>query len=202
MQRTVFVMLKEPRPGRVKTRLGCELGYVPAAWWFRHQVKGLLRRLSDPRWQIVLAVSPDAEGLQSRIWPCEFPRVAQGPGHLGDRMARVLRAAPPGPACVIGGDIPGMTCDHIAAAFSRLGPSEAVFGPALDGGYWLVGLKRARAQPRDLFQNVRFSTQHALADTIATLPGYRIAKIATLHDIDTLADLVMTSAPDRDSPPA
>jgi len=46
VKRTLVVMLKEPRAGRVKTRLGRDIGMVPAAWWFRHQVRGLLRRIA------------------------------------------------------------------------------------------------------------------------------------------------------------
>jgi len=83
---TLVIMLKEPHPGRVKTRLGRGIGLVPAAWWFRHQVRRLLREVEDPRWDVVLAVSPDAEGLTSRVWPAHFVRVAQGSGDLGDRM--------------------------------------------------------------------------------------------------------------------
>ena len=96
---------------------------------------------------------------------------------------------PPGPVCIIGADIPGITSAHIARAFAALGDHEAVFGPALDGGYWLVGLQCTGAVPQGLFQGVRWSTEHALADTMATLPGRRIALIDQLRDIDTVADL-------------
>ena len=189
MNRTLIVMVKEPRPGRVKTRLGRDIGLTNAAWWFRHQTKALLRHVQDPRWQVVLAVAPDREGLQSRIWPAHLPRWAQGPGDLGARMGRALASALPGPACVIGADIPGIRAHHIASAFDALGRNDAVFGPAPDGGYWLVGLKRNRPAPPSLFQNVRWSSACALADTKASLPGYRIAEIATLRDVDTAADL-------------
>lgn len=189
MIRTVVVMLKEPRPGRVKTRLGRDIGQVPAAWWFRHQVAALLRRIEDPRWRTVLAVSPDTAGLTSRVWPAHLPRLPQGGGSLGDRMARQLRAAPPGPVCVIGADIPGITRGHIAGAFTALGAHDAVFGPAPDGGYWLIGLKRTRAIPPGLFDGVRWSSRHALADTLTTLADHRIARAVCLRDVDTAADL-------------
>ncbi|MEC3859769.1 TIGR04282 family arsenosugar biosynthesis glycosyltransferase [Mesobacterium sp. TK19101] len=190
MTRHLVVMLKEPHPGRVKTRLGRDIGMVAAAWWFRHQTAGLLRRLRDPRWQVVLAVAPDAEGLQSRIWPGDFPRLPQGAGNLGDRMARVFRSLPPGPVCIIGGDIPGVRPPHIARAFAALGDHDAVFGPAPDGGYWLVGLKCSAAVPAGLFDGVRWSSAHALADSVATLAGKRVALVDELADVDTAADLL------------
>ena len=108
-------------------------------------------------------------------------------------MGRMLRGAPPGPVCVIGADIPGITAAHIANAFNALRAKDVVFGPAHDGGYWLIGLKRSRPIPPRLFANVRWSTEHALADTITTLPNHRIAQIATLKDVDTIDDLPMTN---------
>ncbi|WP_170329553.1 TIGR04282 family arsenosugar biosynthesis glycosyltransferase [Ruegeria arenilitoris] len=189
MQRTLVIMVKEPRPGRVKTRLGRDIGMVGAAWWFRHQTRSLIRRLRDPRWQIVLAVSPDRDGLTSRIWPAELPRAAQGRGDLGDRMGRMLRGMPKGPVCLIGADIPGITRGHIAQAFKALGPKQMVFGPAPDGGYWLVGGQRYSALPLGLFRDVRWSTEHALADTLASVPGTRVGLLDQLRDVDTVADL-------------
>ena len=192
IERTLIVMVKEPRPGRVKTRLGREIGMTASAWWFRHQTRRLLRGLEDPRWQIVLAVSPDRDGLYSRVWPEHLPRLPQGSGDLGVRMARLLGSVPRGPACLIGADIPEVGPAHIAQAFRLLGDHDAVFGPAPDGGYWLVGLKHPRRQPRGFFSNVRWSTEHALADSIATWPNYRIALATTLRDVDTADDLTMT----------
>lgn len=189
MIRTLVIMVKEPRPGRVKTRLGRDIGMVGAAWWFRHQTGSLIRRLRDPRWRIVLAVSPDQQGHVSRVWPADLPRVPQGRGDLGDRMGRMLRIAPKGPVCLIGADVPGITRGHVARAFRALGRSQWVFGPAPDGGYWLVGAQRTAALPTGLFQDVRWSTEHALADTLASVPGGRIAMLDHLRDVDTLADL-------------
>jgi len=188
LRRTLVLMVKEPRPGRVKTRLGRDIGMVGAAWWFRWQVAAVLRRLRDPRWDLVLAVSPDREGVMSRVWPADVARVAQGSGDLGDRMGRVIDAMPPGPVCVIGADIPGVSRAAVAEAFAALGTSDAVFGPAPDGGYWLVGLKRMRGHA-GLFEGVRWSSASALEDSVASLRGARVAFVRELRDVDTVADL-------------
>jgi|TARA_B110000908_G_C10250107_1_gene451459 rSAM/selenodomain-associated transferase 1 len=190
---TLVVMLKEPRAGRVKTRLGKDIGMTAAAWWFRHQVKRLLRRIEDPRWNVVLAVAPDRAGLISRVWPLHLARIPQGNGDLGDRMARAMRSIPIGPVCVIGADIPDVGPNQIARAFSALGSSDAVFGPAPDGGYWLIGLRRTHPLPPKIFQHVRWSTEHALADTRASLGDLTVALIDQLQDVDTIDDLKMTS---------
>jgi rSAM/selenodomain-associated transferase 1 len=184
-------MVKEPRPGRVKTRLARGIGAVAAAHWFRRQATGLIRRLSrDPRWEVIVLVSPDRDGLASRVWPCGPRRMAQGRGDLGARMARALQGAPPGPVVLIGGDIPGVTPAHVARAFKALGRSEAVFGPADDGGFWLVGLARSgRAAPRALFKDCRWSTADALADAEASAAPLRIARVDTMRDVDTADDL-------------
>lgn len=188
-RRRLIVMLKEPRPGRVKTRLGHEIGMTSAAWWFRHQSNRLLRQIDNPKWETILAVTPDSQSVRSPLWPGHLPRVSQGSGDLGQRMARIFHTMPPGPACIIGADIPGIRPLHIQHAFEALGRYEAVFGPATDGGYWLVGLKRSSPPPPTLFQNVRWSTGYALRDSEASLAGHRIARINQLDDIDTLADL-------------
>lgn len=193
MKRRLVVMLKEPRPGRVKTRLGRAIGMTRAACWFRHQTVRLLCDLRDPRWNIVLAVSPDAEGMKSRVWPPDLPRIPQGRGHLGDRMKRALDLPGPGPVCIIGADVPGVRREHIAAAFRGLGASDAVLGPAPDGGYWLIGLKRLRAAPPGLFDNVRWSSPHAMADTLRSLAPLRVAFVETLRDVDEIDDLPMTA---------
>ena len=184
----LVVMLKEPQPGRVKTRLGRDIGMVAAAGWARRQSRALLRRLDDPRWDLLLAVAPDA-ALASCAWPGHLPRVAQGGGDLGARMARLLRASPPGPVCIVGGDIPGMHRAHVARAFAAMRGNDMVFGPASDGGFWLVGARRNRKPPRALFRGVRWSGPHALDDSLAGLGGLRVALVDRLDDVDGLEDL-------------
>lgn len=189
MRPRLVIMLKEPHPGRVKTRLGRDIGMVGAAWWYRHHLASLLRQLDDPRWQIVLAVAPDRQGLQSRIWPAHLPRIAQGRGDLGARMKRQL-AASNAPVLIIGSDIAGLDRAVIARCFALLARHDMVLGPAPDGGYWAIGAHRlGRPLPRRLFEGVRWSTPHTLADTLVSLGDAQHALAPMREDIDTLADL-------------
>lgn len=195
MRPTLVVFVREPRPGRTKTRLARDIGTVPAAWWFRHQATVLIRRLArDRRWRTVLAVTPDAAGLASRSWPARLPRAGQGAGDLGRRMTRFLRREPgtglrPGPVAIVGADIPALRPRHVAEAFTLLGRHDAVFGPATDGGYWLIGVAATRRMPRDALAGIRWSSPHALADTLARLDGLSVARAAVLADVDRAADL-------------
>ena len=185
----LVIFVKEPRAGRVKTRLGRDVGMTNSAWWFRHQTARLLRSLTDPRWSLHLCIAPDT-AISTRTFPAKITRHPQGHGNLGDRMRRAFHDIPPGPMLLIGSDVPGITPDLIAQAFRTLGHKDSVFGPAPDGGYWLVGMKRqSRPLPAKLFHNVRWSTEHALADTLQTLGPATIGYVAQLQDVDTLADL-------------
>ncbi len=191
MQRTLVIFLKEPRPGRAKTRLGRGIGMTAAAWWFRHAAATLLRRVGrDRRWCTVLAVCPDAEGLASRVWPGHLPRWPQGQGDLGQRMARAFRAMPPGPVLIVGADIPALQARHVAEGFRLLGRHDAVLGPTPDGGYWMIGLRNGgRAVPAGILATVRWSSPHALADTAASLAPLSIGYGPLLADVDTEEDL-------------
>ena len=145
----------------------------------------LIRRLaSDPRWRLRIAVTPGWECRRARRWRRGIEVVAQGGGDLGNRMRHAIAAAPPGPVVLIGGDIPAIEVHHIAAAFRLLGRHDLVFGPADDGGFWLIGARRRPSLPR-LFSAVRWSSPDALADTLAGLPaGVTVGFVETLADVD------------------
>lgn len=183
----LVIMVKEPHAGRVKTRLGREIGAVAAAGFYRHAACAVLRRLSrSTRWQTWLAVAPDA-AVASRCWPAGIPRRAQGRGDLGQRMQRIMAWPGRGPTIIVGTDIPAIEPSHIAAAFRTLGRCDAALGPTPDGGYWLVGLRRS---PRILhpFAGVRWSSAHALADTALNLAAARVGRAARLADVDDAGD--------------
>lgn len=184
----LVVMSKAPRMGNVKTRLARDIGASEALRFYKTNTGEVLRNVGDdPRWTTVIAAAPDSAAPDTGFWPDEMPRVPQGEGDLGTRMDRVMKTMPPGPVVLIGCDIPNVSDTRIAAAFKALGNNDAVFGPAEDGGYWLVGLKRF-PRVRSIFGNVRWSTEYALADTRANLKGARVALLDTLPDIDTGAD--------------
>jgi uncharacterized protein len=186
--RHVIVFVKAPRLGQVKSRLAAGIGALPALRFYRETTARIIRMLArDARWRTVLAITPD-RARHGRFWDQKLARAEQGSGDLGRRMARAFDAMPPGPVVIVGSDIPELATRHIWAAFRALGRNDVVFGPARDGGYWLVGLKRTRPFPASLFERVRWSTEHALSDTRARVPrGYRISFLETLDDVDDRA---------------
>jgi rSAM/selenodomain-associated transferase 1 len=188
LEKHLVIFAKAPRMGRVKSRLARHIGGVRAWAFYRRMLADLTRRMGrDRRWRCWLAVSPDRSAFDGGLWRAAAPGVAgiitQGSGDLGERMGRVMALLPPGPVVVVGSDIPGIAPAMIARAFKRLGDHDAVFGPARDGGYWLVGLKR-RPVFIDPFRDIRWSTEHALADTQANLRGRRVALIDEAEDVD------------------
>ena len=187
---TVIVFLKAPRLGQVKTRLAKVLGDPAALRFHRGMAARLIRALArDSRWRVVLALSP-RPAWRRRDVPCpSLRRIDQGNGDLGRRMVHVLRRAPPGPVLLVGTDVPDLSPAVVAAGFRLLAGSDAVFGPAEDGGFWLVGV-RDRRLPKQAFAGVRWSTRHALADACANLRNRRVALLAPLADVDTPTDYV------------
>jgi uncharacterized protein len=183
---TLIVFARAPRLGTVKRRLAAGIGAMAALRFYRGQLGRLLRQVGqDRRWRTELAVTPD------RIrWPTGLPMHKQGGGDLGQRMGRALGRHRR--AVLVGCDIPGLGAADIAAAFRALGRADAVFGPAEDGGYWLVGLGPRR--PPAPFADVRWSTAHALADTLANCRRHRVALVRRLRDVDTAEDLATLAA--------
>lgn len=180
----LIIMVKQPRPGRVKTRLGQGIGMIDATWWYRHHVAQMARRLRDPRWTLVAGYAPKTSRLV--VGPQDI-KIWQGTGDLGRRMTRVLRQAPP-KSVLIGSDIAGLERHHVARAIAALGSHDSVLGPSPDGGFWLIGARHPRRLGPHVLDGPRWSTQHALADTHARLPG-RVALVDTLNDVDTVDDL-------------
>lgn len=192
MKRHLVIFARAPQAGRVKRRLAGEIGQTAALRFYRTVLGRQIRRLAnDRRWSVWLFVTPD-DSLGHPAWRT-IPRErvsGQGDGDLGQRMRRPFEVLPPGPVVLVGSDIPALQPAHIAHAFRLLGRHDLVFGPASDGGFWLVGARRARPLPRTLFAGVRWSTAHALADTLTGLPAQVSTALAEmLDDVDDARDL-------------
>lgn len=187
-ERHLVIFARAPRLGMVKRRLAHEIGSVEALRFYRASLDGLLRRVGrDRRWSTWLAVTPD-QSARAGQWPIAarlgIKVIPQGPGDLGRRMGRVFADIPPGACAIIGSDVPAIESRHIGEAFAGLNGHDVVFGPARDGGYWLVAARGAYRRA-GLFETVRWSSEHALADTAANLPaGARVGHAALLEDVD------------------
>jgi len=187
-RRHLVIFAKAPAIGRVKRRLAAEIGEVEALRFYRATLARLVGRLGrDRRWSARLALSPDraardgALGFGGTVVP-------QGGGDLGARMGRAIAGCPPGPAVLIGADIPDVAPAHVARAFAALRGHDVVFGPATDGGFWLVGASAAGRRRLAFAEGIRWSSAHALADTRAGLPtGTGVAVADTLADVDDAA---------------
>jgi len=176
--------------GSVKRRLAAGIGDGAALKFYRGILVATVRLSRDRRWQTVIALTPDRAAARARLRGIvgrKREAVPQGSGDLGRRMAKAMTRFVPQPTIIVGSDIPGLQPEHIARAFRALRAADAVFGPARDGGFWLVGLRNARAAAR-LFSNVRWSSAHALSDVRAKLPkSARVAAVEMLEDVDDAA---------------
>jgi len=183
--RHLVIFARMPRLGAGKRRLAADIGQLAALSFQRTALLGLINRLGrDDRWRSYLAITPDWAGLRATA----HRRFRQSRGDLGARMKATLRRLPPGPAVIIGSDLPDLRPQHIEQAFRKLGSADAVFGPAQDGGYWLIGMKRSASHP-DLFKAVRWSSVHTLQDTLDNLPNRKVAFLDMREDIDDGAAL-------------
>lgn len=176
----LVLFARQPRYGVGKRRLAADVGDLEALRFARTSLERLRRTLgSDPRWTLWIAVSPD----RPTGWAAPEKVIPQGAGDLGQRLSRVVRALPPGPVVILGADTPTVSRQDVAEAFAALGAHDAVFGPARDGGYWLIGLRR-RLHQHLPFSGVRWSTEHALADTISAMNGRAVALLRVQEDVD------------------
>lgn len=193
MRRALAIMVKAPRPGQVKTRLVPPLSNEEAASLYRCFLTDIFRKLSYiPDTDIFVAYTPDGStGEIKPLAPEGFFYLPQDGADLGERMLNVFRYLSGSYATValIGSDAPDMPEEHIEAAFKALEDgAEAVFGPAADGGYCLVGLKRPLSS---VFEGIEWSTASVMEKTIERLTALSIpfSLLPVWHDIDRPADL-------------
>lgn len=195
MSTALIVFAKAPVAGQAKTRLIPALGADGAA----HLAERLLwhtlaHARALPLAHLELCVAPDTthpvfaqaqQSLDQRLL-----LTPQGGGDLGQRMHRALSRALErhDKALLIGTDAPTLNTDVLATAGAALDQHDAVFVPALDGGYALIGLTRPAPE---LLLDMTWSTPQVMADTRARAHrhGWRWAELAPVADIDEPADL-------------
>jgi len=179
----VIVFAKAPVLGAVKTRLAATIGPEAALAFYRATLQRVVGRLVDRSdWTVTLAITPN-EAFDHPDLPRPTERVPQGEGDLGGRMARFLsQATPEHPVLVVGSDIPDLAACHVEAALLALQEHALAIGPSPDGGYWLIGA--SHPPPPDLFRDVRWSSQHAMADTLANTSGVSVGRLMVLEDVD------------------
>jgi len=179
---TLLVIAKQPVPGRVKTRLVPPCTHAQAAALAEAALADTLDAvLMTPAARRVLVL----EGEPGPWLPRGFDILPQRRGSLDERLAAAF-AAVHGPALLIGMDTPQVTPGLLAVNW---GAADALFGPAADGGFWALGLRRPDPA---LLRGVPMSTPGTGAIQRARLlsAGLRVADLPQLRDVDTAADAV------------
>ncbi|MCX5562432.1 DUF2064 domain-containing protein [Streptomyces sp. NBC_00038] len=183
---TLLVIAKEPRPGRVKTRLTPPFTPREAALLAEAALVDTLRTVAaTPASRHVLVL----DGTPGRWLPPGFDVVPQCAGGLDERLAAAF-AGCEGPTLLIGMDTPQVTPELLTVDFADC---DAYFGPAEDGGFWALGL--ATPDP-ELLRGVPMSTPTtgAVQRDRLTAAGLRVRDLPALRDVDTAADAEAVAA--------
>jgi rSAM/selenodomain-associated transferase 1 len=189
----LLVFLKEPRPGAVKSRLAARIGAEAAAAVYRAIADEAIRR-TEPRreeYERLFLFDPPASRPHVQEWLRGQALVAQVGGDLGERMARAFAdafARGARRAAVIGTDVPGIARADVLDALESLDDHDVAVGPATDGGYYLLALKRPEPE---LLRDVPWSTPDVLTTTLdrAAGRGLSVRVLRTIGDVDTIEDL-------------
>jgi rSAM/selenodomain-associated transferase 1 len=191
---TLAVIAKEPTAGRVKTRLCPPCTPQQAAELAEAALRDTLAAMAEAadltghavRRAIVLDGTPGA-------WVDGEQVIAQRGAGLDERLAAAFEDLGDGPALIVGMDTPQLTGALVAEALDALEGHDAVLGPATDGGYWGIGLRRADSRA---LLGVPMSVEHTLAAQRARLRELRldVADVATLVDVDTIEDAARVAA--------
>ncbi|MEO0448663.1 MAG: TIGR04282 family arsenosugar biosynthesis glycosyltransferase, partial [Verrucomicrobiota bacterium] len=199
MNRLILIFLKYPEPGQVKTRLAASVGPDAAALIYQRLVSDLFLQLaeSDSSTSIRFAVEPadrqgELENWIKELWgdsPHFIDFVPQAGGTLGERLRESVKDAfleGHAPVLILGSDCPEVTPQILEDAWKALETSDVVFGPALDGGYYLAAFRQFEPQ---LFE-VPWSAENTLEVSLrkADELGLKTHQLLPLTDVDELKD--------------
>jgi rSAM/selenodomain-associated transferase 2/rSAM/selenodomain-associated transferase 1 len=191
----LIVFSRFPEPGKSKTRLIPALGAAGAAELHRQMVEHTLRWVKELRDRLPLSIEirytgRPLEPFQRWLGP-NFLYSEQGEGDLGQRMLRSLQDAfrmKVKKVLLIGTDVPDLSANLAEGALILLNSSDLVLGPADDGGYYLIGLRRVIPQ---LFQEIPWGTEEVFRKTqhVAQAAKLSYSLLPSLPDVDRPEDL-------------
>lgn len=190
----VAIFVRHPLPGRVKTRLACDLGGEEACELYRAMVADCIANVQSAGLPLYLFHDgQSAVGLPPDWVTAATDVIAQTGASLGDRMTAAFQELyRRGVENVVltGSDIPGVDSELLRAAMAAVDGYDVVFAPALDGGYCLVASHKNRFTPL-VFRNIPWSTSDTLSATTAVCAaaGLTYTLLEPRQDIDTLEDL-------------
>ncbi|WP_136524533.1 TIGR04282 family arsenosugar biosynthesis glycosyltransferase [Geomonas ferrireducens] len=191
MKRALAIFAKAPLAGRVKTRLSPSLSPQQAADLYRCMLLDTMERVAVLDADKILFHEGSAAFFKEAT--PEVPLVAQAAGGLGTKLEHAcdtLRSMGYGPCVVIGTDAPDLPVAYIEEAFRTLERgSDTVFGPAGDGGYYLVGLRGGYGS---LFRDIPWSSEKVLEKSLAQAKasGFSAPLLPPWHDLDCYEDLL------------
>lgn len=189
-------MCKAPVRGLVKTRLAADVGDDAALAVYSELLDYVLDRLHHAN--VHVAVFVDGGELVSRFrGKNTWQFFTQRGSDLGERIVSALHEAPSAEKMlVIGTDMPFVDEALLTSASSALDSADVVIGPCVDGGYYLIGMKRVH---EELFEGIPWSTADVLASTLARCAEHRLTShlLPLLRDVDTLDDLLALQAPSQ-----
>lgn len=193
----IALLLKAPRLGEVKTRLAASVGEAAAVSIYRQLAERQIRALPT-NWPVTIHYAPPNAGPEISQWLDQYRGglgyQLQGDGDLGARLTAVFAAEFAHEAravLAIGGDCPALDGSILLAAAQALTQSDVVLGPALDGGYYLIGLK---APCPALFAGISWSTAAVRAQTRDRIERQklRVVELPVLEDVDDAASWART----------
>ncbi len=190
----LLLFVKHPEPGKVKTRLADAVGNETALALYNAFVLDSLETCARAGLCFTLCVHPPEKLDAVRQWlGDEHVYMAQEGADLGERMANAMQTAFDNgaeKAAVIGSDLPDLPPSLIRQADRELNRTDAVLGPARDGGYYLIAMRK-ETFCRQVFQSIDWSTGLVLDQTLTALEqaGCSVAMLPPWRDVDTVEDL-------------
>lgn len=184
----LIIFTRNPVLGKVKTRLAKTVGDKTALDIYTFLLKKTKEITLDSPCDKVVYYSEKL--IKNDIWNCNsFRKEVQSGEDLGAKMKNSFYDAFENnyrKVVLIGSDIYDLESYHINEAFKKLDTNDVVMGPALDGGYYLIGLKKMHPK---IFDNKRWGSSTVRKDTLKNLEKVDVHLLPVLNDVDVIEDI-------------